>query len=680
MADQYYGKNARPGGGVFVLEDPFSASPRVTSLLTQADMPKRGKPRPGQPYGSFISLDVDYDGKTIAFAFTEAKKGIKYIDKHNGIFEWAPDACYHVFRSDADGKNVRQLTDGIYNEFDPCFLPDGGIVFVSERRRGQIRCSQRPDPCYTMHRMARDGSGIHALSYHDTNEWHPSVDNNGMIIYSRWDYVDRAPNIAHHLWITYPDGRDPRSLHGNYPRLLTDRTFAEMSMRAIPGSRRYVAVAVPHHGQAYGTLILIDQQVPDDGRMSQVKRVTPEVPIPEAELRTRKYKKDTPRPTEVYNMYGRGGEVYGTPWPLSEDLYICVYDPAARNYGIYVVDSFGNRELLYRDPKISCLDPIPLRGRPKPSALTRMTKYNADGSKGQATGTVAIMNIYESDFEWPPNTRVASLRVIQLFPRLTYMQWRPNIGAARQSLARGVLGTVPVEKDGSAYFEMPAGKHVYFQALDEDGIAIQSMRSGTYVHPGEQLSCIGCHEDKWRWKPPLSGKQPIALGRPPRKLQPDVSGSYPVLFPKLVQPVLDRKCVSCHVKEKKAPSLSSAKSRRSFGDSHDMKRKGGGTDLSWGWSDAMHTLAPLGNYQGGRANTVTLPYEKGGGARSIAGKVGARGSRLYAMLRKGHHDVELTEEEMHRITLWLDTNCVFFGAYRDIEKQLRGEVVMPLLE
>jgi len=131
--------------------------------------------------------------------------------------EWSPRASYHIFRVNADGSGLIQLTDGPWNDFDPCFLPGGRIAFISERRGGYLRCggSSPPwdSPTYTLHSMQPDGSDVVCLSFHETHEWHPSVDHNGMLVYTRWDYVDRDTNVAHHIWSCYPDGRDPRSFH-----------------------------------------------------------------------------------------------------------------------------------------------------------------------------------------------------------------------------------------------------------------------------------------------------------------------------------------------------------------------------------------------------------------------------------------------------------------------------------
>jgi hypothetical protein len=202
--------------------------------------------------------------------------------------------------------------------------------------------------------MAADGRDIICLSYHETHEWQPSITEDGLIIYTRWDYVDRDTNMAHHPWTCRTDGGDPRAVHGNYPTRRESRPWMEMDIRAVPGSRKFVATAAAHHGHAFGSLVLIDPQVQDDGAQSPLTRLTPEVPFPEAEKHL--------RPIEQCMAYG-------TAWPLSEDDYLCVYDTAAKNRGIYWIDRFGNKELLYRDPAISCLSPLPLKPRSTPPVI-----------------------------------------------------------------------------------------------------------------------------------------------------------------------------------------------------------------------------------------------------------------------------------------------------------------------
>ncbi len=644
MCDQYYGCNARPGGGLFVLSDPFGPSPKLTNLLENSVVEKgrlKGQKLDG---GAFLSPELSFDGKTILFAYTQAKAFDKYQGKT--AYEWGPEISYHIFKVNADGTALVQLTDGSTNDFDPCFLPNGRIALVSERRGGYLRCG-RHCPVYTMFSMEPDGSDVICISFHETHEWQPSINNDGMIVYSRWDYVDRDTNIAHHIWTCYPDGRDPRSFHGNYPQRRESRPWMEMSIRAIPNSSKYVATAGAHHGNAFGSLVLIDPRIEDDHASSQLTRLTPEVPFPEAEG----------RPIRNYM-------VYATAWPLSEDDYLCVYDPQAKNRGVYWIDGDGNKELIYRDPSISCLSPIPLRPRPMPPVIpegtiqTLAAKQAAkQAAKAIRPATVAVMNVYDSDFKWPDATEITDLRIIQLLPKSTAPPNQPRIGVANQTNARAVLGTVPVEEDGSVLFEAPVGVPIYFQALDAQGMAVQSMRSVTYVHPGEQLTCQGCHERKHR-PPSRPSTLPLAMRRRPSKIVPDVDGSNPFSYVRLVQPVLDRNCVKCH-QEKKALDLN-------------------GT-IAGNFTRSYQSLA--GKY-GFYFHVGNGAINQGvhGGSRTIPGKFGARASELLKYLDEQHYGVKLSPEDYHRLTLWLDCNSEFLGSYENVAAQLRGEVVQPTLQ
>jgi hypothetical protein len=270
------------------------------------------------------------------------------------------------------------------------------------------------------------------------------------------------------------------------------------------------------------------------------------------------------------------------------------------------------------------------------------------------------MNVYDSDFAWPEGIRIQALRVIQVLPKTTPPPNEPRIGVADQTNARAVLGTVPVELDGSAYFEVPPGKAIYFQALDAQGMAVQSMRSATYAQPGESVTCAGCHEPKQR--PPLPRTQmPLALQRAPSRLHPEAEGSNPFSFVRLVQPVLDRNCVACHLEHKEAPDLR------------------GVVEGKYGWTRSYVSLASKFGFFFDVANGA-INRGVHGGSRSIAGAFGAKAAPLMRMLNEGHHDVVLSEPDRRRIVLWLDCNSEFYGSYEDTLAQSLGEIVHPTLD
>jgi hypothetical protein len=270
------------------------------------------------------------------------------------------------------------------------------------------------------------------------------------------------------------------------------------------------------------------------------------------------------------------------------------------------------------------------------------------------------MNVYASDAAGtlPQGVKVKWMRIVQVFPQMLdnwfSLESVSQISFATDSIGRMPLGIVPVEEDGSVFCEAPVGKAIYFQLLDEQGMAVQSMRSATYVHPGEHLSCLGCHEDKWQGSPRPSVR-PMALQRPPSKLVPEVaSGAVPFNYMQLVKiPVFDKKCVPCHAKNPKAPDMSYASLARN----------------DWVFS------------QPGEHNS--LSWIGVGGSRTTPGKFGARASGLLQSLTtKPHHkDLGLTADDWRRITLWLDLNSNEIGWIGNdrsqIAAQKRGAALWP---
>jgi len=692
MCDQFYGTNQRPGGGLFVLNVETG---EVRNLLENSIVESGRLKGQKLDKGSFLSPDVSFCGTKIAFAYVECVEPEFPINLHNMTHDitrlthvytldvsrghWDIGRAYHIFTCNADGSELRQITDGTWNDFDPCWLPNGRIAFITERRGGYLRCG-RECPTYTLFDMNPDGTQIRPLSFHETHEWNPSVTNDGMILYTRWDYVDRQACIAHHPWTTTPDGRNPREVHGNFSHRHR-RPDCEFDCRAIPNSHKFIATAAPHHGQSFGSIIMIDPRAEDDDAMGPVKRLTPDVGFPESQEHW-------------------GAQVYGTPWALCETYFLAVADfsyqpgagilgarsgPGGRgNDGIYLCDIFGNRELLYRDADIASISPMPLAARPMPPVIAsahaistiehtpylglrrggRIYHREADGDvtlsqHSQLTGTLSLINVYDSLRPFPENTKITELRIIQLLPMSVPSGYRPHEIGIREgsslesvNLARWVLGTVPVEEDGSAHFEAPAQTVLLFQAIDEDGLAVQSMRSATYLQPGESLSCIGCHEKKGSASPML---QPRAMLRGPSKIKPEtVPGAYPFSYPLLVQPVLDRHCVECHAKPES--------------DTFSLAREPIGENKFYASYNNLTPKYGFTNY--------------GDPLRTIPGRYGAHAAPLYRILKAGHNNVKLSAEEMRRIVLWLDCLSNFYGVYEQEggEVQLQGKLAWPTLE
>ena len=619
--------NVAGGGGIHVLEEPgYSLKTRE---LIAGRLPK----------GNFTTLTLSHDSRIIYFAFSERSE-------EKPAFTSPERKSFHIYAMAADGSNLRQLTSGVEDDFDPCPLPDGGVAFMSSRRGGFARCNNAWEPCasYTLHRMDADGQNIRRLSAHETSEWHPSVMNDGRLVYIRWDYVDRSAANFHGLWTCNPDGTGVASLFGNY----TMRINACYQPRPIPGSEKLLFLAGAHHADVGGSLVMLDPRRvtyhPETGEdvFDSIEALTPEICFPESAGWPKSY--------------------FHSPWPLSEShmLVSFSFDPLPgmssgegkdTRTGLYYFDRFGNLELLYQDPAISCMYPLPLKPRARPPVIASAM----DPSLG-AEGEFMVSDVRRSLFEMPANRPIRELRVFQLLPKGgLHAANTPRIGHANAENARMLLGTVPVEPDGSAYFRAPAGKPLYFQAVDGAGRAVQSMRSVTYLQPGERRACIGCHE------PPgsaSSSRPALAMRRPASRLEPGPEGSHPFSFPLLVQPVLDQHCVRCHDgqegpgKSKLALTAQPAK----------------------GFSQSYLNLRPFLRW-----------YEWGGESISqIAthpGQIGADASKLTRILEDDNHrtQVRWADVDQRRIYLWLDANVPFYGTYDPAEQlaQREGKPVPP---
>jgi len=639
---QYAGRRARPGGGIFVLDAPGGSME-----ARQLDH--------GLPMGSPMHLDVSWDGKRILFSHCETDPNAT---------EWLAnmDQFYHLYEMSADGSNLRQLTDGEVDDFAPRYLPNGKILFISTRRGGFHRCGRGPCHVYTMATADADGSNIRVISFHETHEWDPAVMHDGRVIYTRWDYVDRHAVHYQQLWSARPDGSDVRAFYGNN----TLNPVGVWEARPIPGSNRVMATAAAHHAMTAGSIILLDVTQGIDG-LEPITRLTPDALFPESEARVERWYNATgvTTPPEVPVEQKRWpGHCYRTPYPLSEDFFLAAYsyepligEPFANRpnmFGLYLVDRFGNKELLYRDAAVGSLWPMPLRPRHIPPALPSMLADNSSG-----TGTFLLQDVYAS---WPAlsDSRdvVKALRIVQVLPKTTPHANTPRVGLANASPGKRVLGTVPVEADGSAYFEAPAGIPLSFQALDERGMAIQTMRSLTYLQPGEQTSCVGCHEH--RTTAPAVNAASLAVLREPSSIMPGPDGSKPFSFPILVQPLLDKHCVACHGGEKTEGKI-------------DLTGTPEG-DFSRSYN-ALVRLVPFSSWQGTpQANHEPLTHPD---------QFGARASSLMPLLLKGHEDVELSAEEYERLITWMDANALFYGTFdpEDQARQQRGErIAGPALE
>jgi predicted esterase len=655
---QVYGFLSRPGGGLFLLEQP-GLSMRTRDLTPVSCSA-----------GNFMTPELSFDAQRVLFAYCPVTNSPSA--RSRAITPEALRPYYNIHELTLASGAVRQLTSDDTDNFFPVCLPGGDILFSSTRRGGFHRCGSGPCPVYTLARMGANGEQPHSISYHETHEWDPCLLNDGRVVYTRWDYVDRNAVHYQHLWSARPDGGNVRIYYGNN----TWNPAGLWEARAIPGSHRVMATASPHHGMSAGSVVLLDVTRGVDGQEPQT-RLTPEVRFPESESPLARgpnpaapYDFDTPpggywnsplkeawmekTPTDEEKRWP--GHCYKSPWPLSETRFIASYSydqlvgepgPNIPNlFGLYLCDASGNKELLYRDPNISSLWARPLAKRAPPPEVASAI----DGKRRETnTGTYFLSNVMESWPYLPTNTPITHLRVFQMLIKTTPNIDSPKVAAGLGAPGRQVLGTVPVEADGSAYFEAPAKTPLYFQALDAQGRAVQTMRSLVYLQPGENETCIGCHEHRMKKEQPRA--QALAIKRAPSVIAPGPDGTKPFSYPRLVQPLLDKHCVTCHDgKEPKRPVL---------------------TGAAEGWaSKSFNALIKQVSYstwgQPGPRDALSEPL-----------RFGALASPLAKLLEKGHGKVTLTPEEWERLNLWMDANGEFYGTFdvNEQKRQLAGEAI-----
>ncbi|MFV1964165.1 MAG: discoidin domain-containing protein [Pirellulaceae bacterium] len=640
MSDQYYGWFSRPGGGLYLLEGLQSDHPSVRPITGRQGR----KPDTGDlPPGNIIRPDISYDGTKILFAYCQYFPGLAETENKLDKTKIDEDAFYHLYEINVDGSGLRRLTRGKYDHFDGRYLPSGDIVFLSTRKGQFLQCGktsatssyagdlpdsyvrcgggpERPVAIYTLHVMSADGQNLRAISAFESFEWTPSVADDGRVIYARWDYVDRDAMPYMSLCSTLPDGTNSHAVYGNY----TVNPYAIFEARSVPHSQKLVFTASAHHATTGGSLVMLDPSVGSDGSRP-LTRLTPEVPFPEIEAWPETY--------------------YANPFPLSEQHYLVAWSDqplatgwprvnSANAMGLYLYDAFGNLELIYRDPDISSMYPIPVRSRPRPPVIGGLAQWERPED-----GRMLLLDVYRGLYDLEPPS-VTALRIVGLPPKTQPTMDSPKLGLTRHDPGKFVLGTVPVEKDGSAYFQVPSGLPFFLQALDADGMALQSMRSATYVQPGQTFTCAGCHEPR---NTAPSNFLPLAAQREPSRIQPGPAGSWPLDFATLVQPVLDQHCIRCH----------------------QPGRDGAPTDLTP--AKAYETLTTYGERS--LRTHVRTRHRQG---RSTAGACGARTSPLLKLIQAGHYEVSLEADDLDRLITWMDTYSQQTGSFgEDQQKRLR---------
>ena len=537
------------------------------------------------PQGAVRDPQVHYDGAKILFSY---RKG--------------GTENYHLYEINADGTALKQLTDGPFDDIEPTYLPDGAIVFCSSRCHRWVGCWLTH--VAILYRCDADGSNIRPISSnneHDNTPW-PLPD--GRVLYQRWEYVDRSQVHYHHLWTTNPDGTGQMVYYGNlHPGIVM------IDAKPIPNTEKVVAVFSPGHGRRE--------------HEGQITIVTP---------------KAGPDKKASAHPVSRKAN-YRDPYPFSEDCFLM-----AQGTKLLVMNGRGQTQDIYHLPQklaqagVQCHEPRPLKARPR----ERIIPPRVDLAK--ETGRLVLMDVYNGRrMEGVKRGEIKKLLVMETLPApIHFTGGMEPVSYGGTFMLERILGTVPVEPDGSAHMEVPAMRSLFFVALDENDNSVKRMQSFLMVSPGETTSCVGCHEHRTN-TPANPGRSTLAaLKHPPDKIAP-IPGIPDVFdFPRDIQPILDKHCLRCHGYE---------------ATDGDGPRAGGvllSGDRGPIYSHSYYVLTIRRQFADGRNQAKSnLP------PRSIGSGV----SSLMKKLDGGHYSVKVTPHERDMIRYWIEAGAPYPGTY-----------------
>ena len=616
----YHVEGQQPGGGLYMV-DLAGGKLRSTQLVDATT-------------GLILDANVSYDGRTVLFSWKRTMQ-----DK------------LQLYTIGVDGSDLKQITDDTSNNLNACWLPDDSIAFLSDRKPAFAYCWTSSTPI--LYRCDRDGGNVRRLSANYLNDFTPSVMEDGRIIYSRWEYVDRPAIPIQGLWSINPDGTGLAGYFGN--RVLSPATF--MESHEIPGTGKVLCVLTSHNGPCRGAIGVID---PALGANSQeaIRNLTPEVDI------------------GLVNR-GDGNHIrgpYESPFPIDGQYYLVSCG------GTIVLRDYASTEqvtILRREDPLGYYTARPVMTRPRP-ALRASNYVPTEGE----WASVLVEDVYNGLDDCRNTDRIVQIAVVQEIEKSKFADVSrrafgfqfPVVSCGATYAPKKVWGFARVEADGSAHFKVPAQVPIYFIALDEFGRGIQRMRSFTHLMPGEQQSCVGCHSDR-NYVTPNTSARPLAALRPAEDLEIPEWGVRGFSYPHIVQPVLDRNCVECH----------------------NATRKDGNVDLCGDRTDffnvSYETLARQGE-PGQNPYTSWIPTFNGMEANILEIRPkhwGSPASKLADIVLSGHPDeqgqrrLQMDMRDERRIYMWIDLNVPYYGTSESNNndlvgcRQMRPENLEPVL-
>ncbi|MBN2477580.1 MAG: hypothetical protein JXB62_23435 [Pirellulales bacterium] len=602
----YHYEGFRPGGGLYVVSArDGDAEPRELVAT---------------PTGQILDCDLSYDGEVILFSWRRRQ-----------------DEGYHLWIIRVDGSDLRQITDGPWHDYNACWLPEGDIAFLTTRAPQFAYCWHAP--VGILHRMSLDGSNLRQLSANYLNDFTPSVLEDGRIIYSRWEYVDRPAIPIQSLWTVNPDGTGLSGFFGN--RVLSPGTF--MEARSIPGTGKVLCTMTGHNGPTRGAIGVIDRALGVNAQEA-IENITPDTPLPNV---------------DQGNGNTDGSKLYSCPLPLDATRFLL----SARGPVLVRTLDGGCVSTVLPAPGdgMQYFNAQPLRPRSRPPVVAPKVREEP------AYATIYLQDVYNGLEPYVQRGEVVAIRVVRdmqksvrIDPSLRAFGFQfPVISCGATYAGKDVLGEVPVEADGSACFCVPARTPLYFMALDGQGRAVQRMRSFTHLMPGEVQGCIGCHEHRRHASRPYLG---AAYSRTPHEITPPEWGAGGFDYARVVQPVLDKYCAECHNPVDPPQGLDLSGGRTDyFNVSYDVlarENQGGRGTKYVNW---------IPTYNGQEWNILEVTPKTWGSPQS----------KLAEMLFTGHPDeqgkprFQMDDAGRRRILAWIDLNVPYYGtsetAYPDHE-------------
>ncbi|MFU8893906.1 MAG: hypothetical protein ACNA8L_09785 [Luteolibacter sp.] len=618
----YHVEGLKKGGGLYVKR---LSDGRLTRRVDASD-------------GVILDCQVSYDGTRILFSWKRT------MDEPFGIWSIGVD----------DGE-LTHVIDHPSNNMNACWLPDGGIAFLSDRKPAFAYCWTSTSP--VLYRADADGGNVVRLSANYLTDFTPSVMQDGRILFSRWEYVDRPAIPIQSLWAIQPDGTMLSGVFGN--RTLSPATF--MEARDIPGMPgKILCVMTSHNGPCRGAIGLLDPDA-GDNIDAAIRNLTPEIDIGTVD--------DARRGNAM-----RGP--YESPMPL-DDRYFLV----SRAGTILLRDYDGTFETVLREPLdgMGFYSAQPIRSRPVPRTVPvsridpdakpvaellmhDVTVGLGDAVKRGEVKRIAVVQEMEKDIRSETSQRQFGFQF-------------PVVSSGATYAPKSVWGFADVEEDGSAHFQVPANVPIYFLPLDAEGRAVQRMRTFTHLMPGERQSCVGCHSDRnYATAPTHYTMASFASTRPAQPLkEPDWGSEHGFSFARVVQPVLDRHCASCH---DHTSSLDLSGDRTDYFNVAYENLARRGTQAEHG-DDARGGMAGFGK----NPYTSWIPTYNGCESNILDIKPktwGSPVSKLADLVISGHPDedgekrVDLTNDERLRVLMWIDLNVPYYGTSQSRQPDLRG--------